>query len=246
MDDIVFLSFPEYIDNNPTFRSLPKETQIKRYNFSEQYRISKIKRINEVRDEIIRQEKENMMDKENGGEVNVNDNEENNNIEEIGSSAINEELRQFERMKRKNEIDLMNAVEYELKRQIMLKEGEAKIRRQNIKNDNFKKTMEIKNEIEKKEKEERERRREEKRIEEEEKLRKENLKKYEREQRKAKLEEEKEIERMRENIEKHRIQEEKRLAFKEKVDKMNEEYYMKIYAKMLYLEEREQQKKEKN
>ena len=40
----------------------------------------------------------------------------------------------------------------------MLKEGEAKIRRQNIKNDNFKKTMEIKNEIEKKEKEERERR----------------------------------------------------------------------------------------
>ena len=185
MDDIVFLSFPEYIDNNPTFRSLPKETQIKRYNFSEQYRMSKIKRINEIRDEIIKQEKENMMDKENGGEVNVNDNEENNNIEEIGSSAINEEFRQFERMKRKNEIDLMNAVEHELKRQIMLKEGEAKIRRQNIKNDNFKKTMEIKNEIEKKEKEERERRREEKRIEEEEKLRKENLKKYEREQRKA-------------------------------------------------------------
>ena len=55
MDDIVFLSFPEYIDNNPTFRSLPKETQIKRYNFSEQYRMSKIKRINEkIKENYIR------------------------------------------------------------------------------------------------------------------------------------------------------------------------------------------------
>ena len=42
-------------------------------------------------------------------------------------------------MKRKNEMDLLNAVEFELKRQIMITEGEAKIRRQNIKNYNFKK-----------------------------------------------------------------------------------------------------------
>ena len=45
MDDIVFLSFPDYINNNPTFRSLPKEMQIKRYYFSEQYRKEKIKKM---------------------------------------------------------------------------------------------------------------------------------------------------------------------------------------------------------
>ena len=58
------------------------------------------------------------------------------------------------------------------------------------------------------------------------------------------MEEEKEMERIKELIEKHRIQEEKRQAFKEKVDKMNEEYYAKIYQKMLYLEERDRQRKE--
>ena len=217
MDDLLFLSFPDFINNNPNLRSLPKEMQLKRYEFAEQFRLAKIQKIKELRDELIEQEK---MNKENGTETNTNINgnneinDNNNNIEEISSTAINEEIRQFERMKRKNEMDLMNAVEFELKRQIMIKEGEAKIRRQNIKNDNFKKTMEIKNEIEKKEKEERERRREEKRMEEEEKLRRENLIKYEKEQQRLKLEELKEIERLKENMEKHIIQEERRLAFK--------------------------------
>ena len=158
MDDIRYFTFQEYLNNNPTFHSLSRDIQKRRYEFSEQYRYAKIQKIKEFRDEIIEAEKIIKNNPENNEEINVkiNENNNNNNInEEIGSTAINEELRQFERMKRKNEIDLMNAVEYELQRQIMLKEGEAKIRKQNIKNDNFKKTMEIKNEIEKKEKEER-------------------------------------------------------------------------------------------
>ena len=158
MDDIRYFTFQEYLENNPSFYSLPKEIQLKRYEFSEQYRYAKIQKIKEFRDEIIEQEKIIKNNSENNEEIHININENNNNNnnnninEEIGSSAINEELRQFERMKRKNEIDLMNAVEYELQRQIMLKQGEAKLRKQNIKNDKFKKTMEIKNKIEKKEK----------------------------------------------------------------------------------------------
>ena len=116
MDDIRYFTFPEFLDNNPSFRSVPREIQQKRYEFSEQYRFEKIQKIKEFRDILIEQEK---FDKNNNNaiEENNNINNINNNInEEIGSSAINEELRQFERMKRKNEIDLLNAVEYELQR----------------------------------------------------------------------------------------------------------------------------------
>ena len=156
MDDIRYLTFSDFINNNPSFRSLPKETQLKRYEFSEQYRYEKIQKIKEFRDLLIEHEKENINDKDiinnniNEGEE-INENNIDNNINEgIGSTAINEELRQFERMKRKNEMDLMNAVEFELQRQIMIKEGEAKLRKQNIKNDNFRKSVELKNELEKK------------------------------------------------------------------------------------------------
>ena len=224
MEDIVYFTFPEYINNNPTFLALPKEKQKDRYQFSELYRQAKIQKIELYREELIEKEKQGENnDEENNEQENNNENNNINGIE-VGSSAINEELRQFERMKRKNEMDLINAVEYELQRQIMLKEGEAKIRRQNIKNDKFKKTVEIKHEIDKKESENREKRREEKRIEEEERLKKENLLKYEKEMRRAKLEEQREKERMRENIEKHRIEEEKRKEFQDKVQRMNDEY----------------------
>ena len=33
MDDIRYLSFSDFINNNPSFRSLPRETQLKRYEF---------------------------------------------------------------------------------------------------------------------------------------------------------------------------------------------------------------------
>ena len=59
MDDIRYLSFSDFINNNPSFRSLPRETQLKRYEFSEQYRYEKIKKIKEFRDLLIEHEKEN-------------------------------------------------------------------------------------------------------------------------------------------------------------------------------------------
>ena len=235
MEDIKYLSFLEYINNNHTFIGLPKEIQKKRYEFAEQYRYNKIEKIKELRDALIEQEllNKDIKEKNEAINININDNEKENGNEELGSTAINEELKQFERLKRKNEMDLINAVEYELKRQIIIKEGEEKLRRQNMKNENYRISVEIKNEIEKKKNEERERKKEELRKYEEEELKKENLRKYIKEQRRAKLEEEKEKERIRQNIERDRLQEEKRKAFKEKVDRMNEEYNEKINQKKI-------------
>ena len=47
MEDIRYLCFRTFY---PSFRSLPRETQLKRYEFSEQYSYKKIKKIKEFRD----------------------------------------------------------------------------------------------------------------------------------------------------------------------------------------------------
>ena len=78
MDDIRYLSFSEYINNNPTFISLPKEIQKKRYDFWEKYRIDKIQKIKELRDAIIEEEKINNDNNGKNEEINININEENN------------------------------------------------------------------------------------------------------------------------------------------------------------------------
>ena len=46
--------------------------------------------------------------------------------ENFQSTAIRNELKQFERMKKKNEMDLLSTVEYELQRKIMQKEARIK------------------------------------------------------------------------------------------------------------------------
>ena len=72
------------------------------------------------------------------------------------TTAIKNELKEFERLKKKNEMDLLNSVEYELKKKIMLKESELKIKKQDLKNSNFQKEVEAKNKIEILKKEKRE------------------------------------------------------------------------------------------
>ena len=84
------------------------------------------------------------------------DNNEQDQIENFQSTAIKNELKQFERMKKKNEMDLLNTVEYELQRKIMQKEAELKIKKQNLKLENFKKEVEAKHKIENLKQEQRE------------------------------------------------------------------------------------------
>ena len=56
----------------------------------------------------------------------MNGNDDNN----FQTTAIKNELKEFERLKKKNEMNLLNSVEYELKKKIMLKESELKIKKQ--------------------------------------------------------------------------------------------------------------------
>ena len=97
MEDIVYITPLQFINLNPEIRSLPPEIQNRRYGFYEQYRQIKIQKIKEVRDEIKLKKTEN--NENNGEKENANGEQEN----PVSSAAINEELRQFERMKKKNE-----------------------------------------------------------------------------------------------------------------------------------------------
>ena len=134
MDDIYFLTFPEFIDNYQEYRRFPKNIQKYLYNSYENYRLMKIEVIKEKRDYIIQN--------------NIDINEDIYINQDIPmptfSSSIKKEMAKFEQMKKKDELDLIKEIEAELERQILLKEEEAKIRRKNMKKDIFQKNAEIK------------------------------------------------------------------------------------------------------
>ena len=150
MDDIYYLTLPEFIESFQDFRRFPKYIQIYLYNAYEKNRLMKIEMINEKRNYIIQ------------NNININDNfnlykEENHPLPTF-SSSIKKELAKFEQMKKKNELDLIKAIETELERQILLKEEETKMRRNNMKKDEFQKRNEINRIIKQKELENRENR----------------------------------------------------------------------------------------
>ena len=168
MDDIYFLTFSEFIENYPEFRRFSKDIQNRIYEFYEDYRLNKIKAINQIRDNII-QNKIDINDKKYIGE---------NLPMPTFSSSIKKELLKFEQMKNKDKLDLMKAVELELERLVLLKEEESKIRKTNMKKEEFQRNLQIQHLREKKELEERENRKYLQEKERQKKLAEENKKKY--------------------------------------------------------------------
>ena len=236
MNDIYYLTFPEFLEKYPEFRRFPVIYQKYFYSLYEDFRLSKIQCIKIKRDDIIK------------NNININDNI---NITEeqmmpTFSSSIKKEIMKFEQIKKKNEQDLIKAIEYELERHILLKEEESKIRKSNMKKEKFQKELEIKRYKEKKELENREHR---KYLQEKERLKKldeENKKKYKIAQEYEKKEELKKKEKLKEKEKKQKELEIKRINFEKKVEKMNNDFNNKILQKMYNMEERDIKRKENN
>ena len=257
--DIEYIPIEKYHEIDQAFLTLPKEFKKRRYEMYNNNRMQKIQEITEWRNKL---KQEHFLDsedryqpsssnKENGSNRNNNDDNDNNNNntnetdEQLTSTAIKEELKQFERIKKKNEQDLINSVEYELKRQIMLKESEAKLRKQNFKLEMFNKQNEANAQLEFHKKQERERRLRQKELEIEEENRRRDKEQYIKEQERLKREAQKEEERLQENKLKQMAQEQKRLQFEEKVNKMNEQKQHALYEKMAILNQREMERQQK-
>ena len=128
----------------------------------------------------------------------------NNNDDKFEKTAIKNELKEFERIKKKNEMDLINSVEYFLKKKITLKEAELKSKKQNLKVENFQKEIETKHKIELLKKEKRELLKKEKKEKEEEERKKLDLEKYLKDKERAEKEIKKEEERIKEKKKKHK------------------------------------------
>ena len=141
-EEFIFIPFKEYINLHQDVKTLPKEIQRKRYNFSEKLRKKKINDIINIKDTIdlkkipkicnINFSMDNLLSKEN-----------------ILSSNIIDSINFYHYFRLKNENDLFNSIEYKLEKEIHKKENELKIRKKQLKDEEFKKEKELKEEIEK-------------------------------------------------------------------------------------------------
>ena len=230
-EEFTFIPFKEYINLHQDLKTLPKEIQRKRYNFSEKLRKKKIKDINHIKDKIdlnkiptisnINFSKDNLLSKEN-----------------VSSTQIIDSINYYHYSRLKNENALFNSIEYKLEKEIYKKENEAKIRRKQIKDDEFKKEKELKEEIEKIELQEIEFLKRKYKEKEELERKKKNLEIYMEEQEKCKLNALLEKEKQSKIREKNKEIEINRENYRKKVEKMNEIYQQKIKDKASSLEKK--------
>ena len=230
-EEFTFIPFKEYINLHQDLKTLPKEIQRKRYNFSEKLRKKKIKDINHIKDKIdlnkiptisnINFSMDNLLSKEN-----------------VSYTQIIDSINYYHYSRLKNENALFNSIEYKLEKEIHKKENEAKIRRKQIKDDEFKKEKELKEEIEKIELQEIEYLKRKYKEKEELERKKKNLIIYMEEQEKFKLNSFLEKEKQSKIREKNKEIEINRENYRNKVEKMNEIYQQKIKDKASSLEKK--------
>ncbi len=227
-DEIIYVPFKEFINIHQDIKNLPKEIQKQRYDFYEKFRQKKIQEINSLKDKIDMSKIPTIS----------NDNLSSGNIilkENISSTAVNDCLNYYNNSKNKNENEFLNAVEYQLEKEINKKENELKLKRQNFKDKENKKKKDITKDIGKMETIEKEylKRKYEEHEELERKRR--NLEYYMNKQEEFKYNQYLEEEKEKQLKEKNKEIENNREKYREKVEKMNEEFRNKIKEKALSL-----------
>ena len=146
----------------------------------------------------------------------------------FSSTAIENERKAFERMKAKNEMELIGMVQYELQRELMRKRAEDKVIQQQLKAEKHQKELMKHRKEEEMKKLEKERMQEERQREIELEQKRKDVERYMEDQRKAKEEMKKERQRMKEAMIKHKEEEKRRLDFQMKVNNMLEENRKKV------------------
>ena len=187
-DELIYLDYNKFKQEHPEIIPLDPEIQQKRYIFFENQRKNKIEEIKELYERICIDEKKRNKNYFSRTMVNNYLDKKNNENEEI-TFIKNKEL---ETMKSKSEIEFINMINYEIKREIMEEESKRKLRLQNEKRELIKQEIIKKREIELKNKLQREKVRKEKEEEERERIKLKEKEKYEEEIKKRKEEEEKE------------------------------------------------------
>ena len=228
-DELTYIPFQEYINLNQEVKKLSKEIQKRRYDFSENFRQKKLQDVYYFKNKIdinkipkishYNLSNDNILNKEN-----------------ISSTFIIDSIQYYNYSKIKNENDFINTFENKLENEILKKENQNIIKRQNLKNEEMKKEKEIKEEIEKIDIQEKEFLKRMFEEEEEKERKNQNLNFYKKKQENFKLNELIEEEKEKEIKLKNKEIENNDKKYKEKVEKMNEKYQNKIREKALSLE----------
>ena len=241
-EELSYVSLNDFITRNPELRGMSKEIIKNRYDFIDNKRLKKIEEAKNERLRIIEDE-ENRSNNLGSASQNLASNSMLNS--QLKSTAINNELKALERMKKKQEMELLNMVQYELKTKLMMKENEEKIRKQREKELKYKQEIEEQHRLENERKKQKEAERlEQLRKEEEERTRKE-AEKYMEEQKRMKQEQERERQRLREARMKQEKEKQKQEEFRKSIEKMLLDNMQKAEMRQLQLQEKDNIRKQK-
>ena len=230
-EDLCYVPFTNFHFINSNFHNLTPQIQKRLFTVYNELRLSKIAEVAEYRNNIAHTTCNNSDTSDNG------DND-------MFDEAIKTNVKTYEKLKKRNENEFVFAVESELKRQVMLKEAENKLRKNDFKNELFKEEIRARKQLENEIRNEHERIRyetqqqnEQKRLKaEKEQFKQELLNEYIIQQ-----QQQKEKNKHEDILHKHNEQQhQKHLEYMNKVANMNAQKQQTLYNKMLALSQKEQ------
>jgi hypothetical protein len=144
--ELEYLPFKEYIKQNPNLIGESKQMQQTHYDYIEKLRKERFNKIKELRIKLKDDEKA-LKDERSQSCINLQSGTtkykisrqklshsgEHGGGDAFGRTAIENEKKIMERMRNKNEIEIINKIQFELKRELVRKKNEEKIEKQNLK-----------------------------------------------------------------------------------------------------------------
>lgn len=269
-DDLFLIPMKKFIIIHPNIRSFPKDLQKTTYEYFDSKRIQKIKESRIERRKLI----ERLESSSNINNLNYNNsqnlekkiinsnedlkrinsskhlNDKGINIENFGtaislkSTAVNNDIKQFERMKKKQELEIMAMLQNELKMEMIRKENEQKIQRKKEKEDELKKHYQNQIKIEDEKRLKIEKDKQEKMVLDEEQRKRQDQLRYLEAQEKLKKDFSREKERIKENRKKQEEEKKKQEEFKLMIEKMLNENKKKAEQRQKIMELRENERQE--
>lgn len=249
ISDLEYLPFKEYIMRNPTLIGKSKKSQQKIYSYIENLRNSRFKKVKDLRIKLktqiniessIKNNSCNNLRKVQPRKINYLMT---NSMDATINSSLEKEKKILERIKNKNETELINKIQFELQRELMRKKNEDKIKQQKIKLKNYQLELNRKKKEEESKKQEREKEIKRKQEELELSQRLLNKKRYMEEMKRAKEEEKLQQQRKKELEFRQKEEEIHRLLFKKKLKEILDDKKLKIIEKAKVLEMKELNKR---
>ena len=148
ISELEYLPFKEYLKENPHLIGIPKQMQQSYYDYIEKLRKERFNKIKVLRLQL-KSEETTLKDKRNQSCKHYTVKSKNSNPkndlkqakDSFGHTAIENEKKILERMRNKNETEIINKIQFELKRELARKKNEEKIEKQNIKLKNYEKKL---------------------------------------------------------------------------------------------------------